>query len=251
MLRLDLHSFCSLLALAACSPADGGSASGTGSSGTTSTGGTSGTSSGTLVTTGAPSTGTGGGTDSGGTGGTSGGTSGATSGTTSSGSSSAGASTGDTGGVGACEPALGDYGDCATPLGFAFDGAECTARSGCDCAPDCDKFFAEASACALTCAAAGHCNADRIQAAGIAMKPVQQGSFCDELDVCLAEPALHATFEQIFGMLTCENAGFPCEQGQICHGLWQGELGPDAWLRACAASLVEGGGLLHCVVFGP
>jgi len=155
------------------------------------------------------------------------------------------------GGVGLCEPAIGDYGDCDAVLGVAFNGIECATISGCNCAPDCDKFFPDVAACALTCAEAGHCNPDRLEPAGILKEPVVMGTHCDEVDACLSEPSLKEILEQIFGMLTCEGMGFPCNEGNICHGLWAGPLEGDAWTHTCAATLVPGVGTLLCVVFGP
>ncbi len=177
-----------------------------------------------------------------------------TSGSSSIGSSSV-ADTGTSGtsggGVGVCEAALGDYGDCDAVLGVAFNGTECAAISGCDCAPDCDKFFPDVASCALTCAAAGHCNADRLEPAGILKEPVVEGIHCDEVDACVSEPFFKETLEQIFGMLTCEGMGAPCQAGTICHGLWAGTLEGEAWTKTCAATLVPGVGTLFCVVFGP
>jgi hypothetical protein len=159
--------------------------------------------------------------------------------------------TGDTGGPVGCEPATADYGDCATPLGWAFDGTECRPVSGCDCAPDCDKFFQNPAECALTCAAAGHCNEDRLDGAALAQEPVMQGHLCDEIDVCPDSPDLKTIFEEIFGMLICEGGGFPCQGGEKCTGIFQNMLGPEEWLKTCAASLVQGSGDVICVVFGP
>lgn len=179
-------------------------------------------------------------------------TTGETTAAASTGVSATSSSTGDTGGPSVCEAAEGDYGDCATPLGWAFDGTECAMVSGCDCAPDCDRFFADAAACALACAAAGHCNADRLHGAALAMDPVQQGQLCDEVDVCVPDDSYKSIYEQIFGMLTCEGQGFPCEgNAPGCTGLWQNMLGPEEWLKTCAATLVQGGGDVFCVVFGP
>lgn len=171
-----------------------------------------------------------------------------TGGTTDASGTSAGTSGG---GVGACEPALGDYGDCDAVLGVAFNGIECATISGCNCAPDCDKFFPDVASCALTCAEAGHCNPDRLEPAGILKEPVMMGTHCDEVDACLSEPFFKEILEQIFGMLTCEGMAFPCNEGNVCHGLWAGPLEGDAWTQTCAATLVPGVGTLLCVVFGP
>ncbi|HEY8376215.1 MAG TPA: hypothetical protein VIK91_06985 [Nannocystis sp.] len=144
----------------------------------------------------------------------------------------------------------GDYGNCAPPLGWAFDGVECTPRHGCDCAPDCDKFFPDAATCALTCAAAGHCNEDRVVAGGIAEDPIVPGQFCDGIYLCPGgDLQLAEILEQIFGMLTCDLGNYPCEVGSTCAGLWQGPLGDDEWLKVCAGSLVTD--KLWCVLFGP
>ncbi|MBZ5712552.1 hypothetical protein [Nannocystis pusilla] len=160
--------------------------------------------------------------------------------------------TDDTGVDPQCLPALGDYGVCATPLGWAFDGVECTMRSGCDCAPDCDNFFPTAVACATGCAAADRCNPDRFDAAGIAEPPVVQGAFCDGVYMCPADDLLKDAYQQIFGMLTCEPGGFPCsENGEHCAGLFAGTLGPDEWAKLCAASLLPASGPFFCTVFGP
>lgn len=158
---------------------------------------------------------------------------------------------GTTGGAPAsCGVLAPDHGDCDLALGVGFDGVECVARSGCDCAPDCDKFFPDMASCALACADAGHCNADRLHGAGLAKDPIEPGDLCDEIDVCPSDAAIADVFEQIFGMLTCEGNGKPCP-GQICTGLWQNMLGPDEWRKVCAASLVQGSGDLFCFVFGP
>ncbi|MCY1062445.1 hypothetical protein [Nannocystis sp. SCPEA4] len=161
--------------------------------------------------------------------------------------------TDDTSGVDPqCLPAVGDYGECAAVLGWAFDGVECTMRSGCDCAPDCDKFFPTAVACATSCAAADHCNPDRFDAAGIAEAPVTQGAFCDGVYMCPADDLLKDAYQQIFGMLTCEPGGFPCSQnGEHCAGLFAGNLGPEEWAKMCAASLLPASGPFFCTVFGP
>ena len=212
---------------------------------------------------------TGGGTGDSATGGTGGGTATSTTGTTGPGttgpasttdattapattgpSTTGGSTGGDTGGPVSCGVIAPDHGDCDLALGVGFDGVECAPRSGCDCAPDCDKFFPDMASCALACAAAGHCNEDRLHGAGLAKDPVEQGDLCDEIDVCPSDAALADVFEQIFGMLTCEGMGFPC-QGQVCHGLWQNMLGPEEWLKTCAASLVQSSGSIFCVVFGP
>lgn len=247
MSKLDFVTPALVLALA-CTPGEpGGTAGSTGGSTTAPTGSTTGVTGSTGTAT-APTSG-GSGTTSSGTGDTT--TAGATSSSTTAITGVSAGTTGDTGGPLACEVADGDYGPCASELGWAFDGTECRLISGCDCAPDCDNFFPDAAACALTCAAAGRCNEERIKAAGIAADPIQAGALCDEIDVCPDDPARQQIFEAIFGMLTCEGAGFPCEGGSKCTGLFQNMLGPDEWLKTCAASLVWQGGDVFCVVWGP
>lgn len=174
----------------------------------------------------------------------------ATTGTTAVTATTGAQTSGDTGGPATCGVANADYGDCDLALGVAFDGTECASRSGCDCAPDCDKFFPDMASCALACADAGHCNQPRIKAAGIAKDPIGPGDLCDEIDVCPTSADLELVFKQIFGMLSCE-PGMCQGGGQTCHGLWQNMLGPDEWKKTCAASLVQGSGDILCVVFGP
>jgi hypothetical protein len=43
------------------------------------------------------------------------------------------------------------YGWCDMLLGYGWDGANCVAISGCDCAPDCAHFFRSMSACIAAC----------------------------------------------------------------------------------------------------
>lgn len=254
MSRLGLATLLLAPALA-CGPADpGGSAGSTGDS-TAQTGGSTGTSASTGGATEPTSGGTGTGTSAGSTTGAPDTTSTAsTDGTSAStgvtpGTSSG--SSGDTGGPLSCGIADGDYGDCDAVLGAAFDGTECTVRSGCDCAPDCDKFFPDPASCALTCAAAGHCNEDRIKAAGIASDPIGPGDLCDEIDVCPDQNGTKPIFEKIFDMLSCQGGDYPCKGAETCTGLWQNMLGPDEWETTCAASLVENSGDIFCVVWGP
>jgi hypothetical protein len=150
-----------------------------------------------------------------------------------------------------CRPVVGDHGDCQTPLGWAFDGQECTARVGCDCAPDCDNFFPDPAACAQACAAAGRCDPGKIKAAGLADDPVQPGDHCDGLYTCPGDDEpLKSAYQQIFGMLSCEPGSFPCGP-EVCAGQWSGSLDPDAWQKLCAASLLPAADSLYCAVFGP
>lgn len=43
------------------------------------------------------------------------------------------------------------YGECGTPLGIAFDGAQCVPVSGCDCGADCGAFYSELAECQAAC----------------------------------------------------------------------------------------------------
>ncbi|PCC75425.1 hypothetical protein SAMN02745121_03849 [Nannocystis exedens] len=162
--------------------------------------------------------------------------------------------TDDTGAVDPqCAPATGDYGECAAIIGWAFDGTDCTLRSGCGCEPDCDKFFPTAEACALSCAAADHCNSDEFDGAGLAEPPIMPGMHCDGVYMCPGDDdGLKQAYQAIFGQLTCEPGDFPCsENGEHCMGLLAGTLGPDEWAKMCAASLLPGSGPFICTVFGP
>ncbi|MDC0720217.1 hypothetical protein [Nannocystis bainbridge] len=259
-------SFASVLAaLLACTPTEPGTTD-TGTASGTATSTTTGTTAGTTAPTGDLTTSTTGGTATGGmttapttststtsttsTATTEPATSTSTTSTTSPGT----ATTDDTGAVDPqCAPATGDYGDCEAVLGFAFDGTECTLRSGCGCGPDCDKFFPSASACALACAAADHCNPDEFDGAGLVKPPIQPGTHCDGVYVCPgADAELKQAYVDIFGLLTCEPGDFPCsENGEVCTGLLAGTLGPEEWAKLCAASLLPNSGPFICTVFGP
>ena len=160
--------------------------------------------------------------------------------------------TGDpsTGGATGCVDVTADYGPCEAILGYGFDGSSCRALSGCDCAPNCEHIAPDPVSCASACAAAGHCQEDKIKAAGIAMDPVQVGSFCDGLDGC-ADPGSEQFMwlEALFPGLQCEGE-FPCEQGPSCSLQFAGMITARQWTQLCAASLLPGAEL-YCVVFGP
>lgn len=175
---------------------------------------------------------------------------------TSSGSASGGTSSGSTGAsstgepVGGCVDVSGDYGPCDAVLGYGFDGTSCRAFSGCDCAPHCDDFAPDPVSCATSCAAAGECNDAAVHPAGINKEPPKIGSLCDEVDACTTDAARVPWLKQIFARASCEPAGYPCDQGQTCHVLWQGTLDAAQWAQICAASLLPGADL-QCVVWGP
>lgn len=178
-------------------------------------------------------------------------TTGATTGPGTTSDSTGVSSTGDgtTGGPVACVNVDADYGDCEAEIGIGFDGTTCRSFSGCDCAPNCDNFFPSMTACASSCAAAGECNEDAIDAVALAMDPVGPGSFCDEVDACAeADSALAMWLAELFPGVVCEQ-GFPCESNS-CHLQFQGEITAEQWTDLCAASLLPGAAL-SCVVFGP
>ena len=160
--------------------------------------------------------------------------------------------TGDpsTGGATGCVDVSADYGPCEAILGYGFDGTSCRAFSGCDCAPNCEHIAPDPVSCASACAAAGHCQEDKIKGAALAMDPVQVGSFCDEVDAC-ADPGSEQFMwlEALFPGLQCEGE-FPCEQGQSCHLQFSGMITARQWTQLCAASLLPGAEL-YCVIFGP
>lgn len=155
-----------------------------------------------------------------------------------------------TGGALDCVDVTADYGPCEAELGYGFDGTSCRLFSGCDCAPNCEHIKQDPVACASACAAAGHCQEDKIEGAALAMDPVGVGSFCDELDACADPGSEQFTWlEALFPGLLCEGA-FPCEQGQSCHLQFAGMIDARQWTQLCAASLLPGAEL-YCVVFGP
>lgn len=246
---MRLASLLAVLALA-CNPDGGGSSTGATSTSTSTSTSTAGSTGASATSTSAASTDPTSGASATATSGATSSTSSATTGTTAVTATTGAQTSGDTGGPATCGVANADYGDCDLALGVAFDGTECASRSGCDCAPDCDKFFPDMASCALACADAGHCNQPRIKAAGIAKDPIGPGDLCDEIDVCPTSADLELVFKQIFGMLSCE-PGMCQGGGKPCHGLWQNMLGPDEWKKTCAASLVQGSGDILCVVFGP
>lgn len=170
--------------------------------------------------------------------------------TTSPGTSSTSA-TGDTEDpVGACKPALGDYGDCDLALGWAFDGTSCASLSGCDCAPDCDLFFAGPVACASACAAAGECREDIVEAVALAQEPIGPGSLCDQVDACVVSPELKGWLMELFPGLNCEGSPLDCD-AETCQLQFQSVLTPEEWTQICAATLLPTIEKLGCVVFGP
>lgn len=78
-----------------------------------------------------------------------------------------------------CVPAVGDYGDCATALGWAPDGQLCRPVSGCGCGEDCDSFYQSETSCVEACV----CDKSKLVGGGIGGPPVLD-AYCDELTVC-------------------------------------------------------------------
>ncbi|MBL9102691.1 MAG: hypothetical protein JNL82_17225 [Myxococcales bacterium] len=209
----------------------GGTATATGTASTSSTGG---------PTTGAPATTTGEGPD----------TATAVGTTTLDSSGTAAGSETTAGPAGSCAAVGGEYGDCDAFLGYAFDGAACKGFSGCDCGPDCAHFFPGPVECAASCAAAGECREDIVEAKALAMAPIGPGSLCDEVDACVNSPELQAWLGELFPGLACEAGGF-CDSGDNCHLLFQNILSQEQWTQVCAATLLPGIEQILCVVFGP
>ncbi|MDC0670525.1 hypothetical protein [Nannocystis radixulma] len=150
-----------------------------------------------------------------------------------------------------CGVVDGDHGDCEQVLGWAFDGVECTKRSGCDCAPDCNKFFEEANLCARECAWAGRCNLDQIVGWGMIEGPVGIGQVCDDIRFCDL-PGLMAewSLEFIFPfMWYSENFPAPCTQGGGSINWYEGDpIDEDTWTGLCAASMLPGLGPAWCIL---
>lgn len=152
--------------------------------------------------------------------------------------------------AGSCAAVGGEYGDCDAFLGYAFDGATCKGFSGCDCGPDCAHFFPGPVECAASCAAAGECREDIVEAKALAMAPIGPGSLCDQVDACVNSPELQTWLGELFPGLACEAGGF-CDSGDNCHLLFQNVLSQEQWTQICAATLLPGVEQILCVVFGP
>ena len=161
-------------------------------------------------------------------------------------SSTGGATTGGAGEF--CEDLSGvDFGDCATPLGWAFDGEACVLISGCGCDEGCGAIFDDPAACATSCAAAGECNEELFQGAGIFKGPYGVGDFCDQIDVCGDQSE---SLPELLGA-SCEGEGYPCEGTSKCTLYWMGELTEEQYADLCAASLLPDVSLIACVIWGP
>jgi len=143
-----------------------------------------------------------------------------------------------------------DFGDCATPLGWIFDGEACVPLSGCDCGANCDAVFLEPSECADACAAIGECRKDLLLGKGIIEGPYGLGDFCDSFSICgdtsMSVPDLLPSAQCI------EDGNYPCN-GELSCSVDSTEpmLTEDQLEKLCAASLLPGVNLVACVVLGP
>jgi len=156
---------------------------------------------------------------------------------------------GDGGGGGTaplvCGEASGDYGVCATELGWAFDGDDCAARTGCDCAPDCDVFHASLDDCIAACDA--YCDDAAFVGGGIASDGWGEGDFCDSVTACVPSEAM-STAQGLFADITCEGgAGCP----NFCTLYDGGTITAEQLDALCSATLIEGLGDVTCLVLGP
>ncbi|MEZ4380030.1 MAG: hypothetical protein R3A79_01690 [Nannocystaceae bacterium] len=159
------------------------------------------------------------------------------------------AGTTTTGGGEVCEDLSGvDFGACATPLGWAFDGEACVLISGCGCDEGCDAIFADAAACAATCAAAGECRDELFQGAGIFEGPFGVGDFCDEIDVCGESSG---ALPELLGATCDDRGGYPCDGASRCAVDSPRAVTPAQYADLCAASLLPDVSLIACVVWGP
>ncbi len=141
-----------------------------------------------------------------------------------------------------------DFGDCATPLGWIFDGDGCVALDGCDCGPHCNAIFASASECGNSCAAAGECRSDLFIGKGLARgAPFGVGTGCDEVDIC-GGPSVAIT--EILPNANCgDRPYYPCEGVHCSLGPLHHPYTEEEFEKLCAASLLPGVDLVACVLF--
>lgn len=164
------------------------------------------------------------------------------------GSADGGGGAGGGGGQGTCDVADGDYGDCDLALGWAFDGEDCLAMSGCDCAPDCAAFSSDLASCVAACD--GYCDEDAFVGEGIAANGWGEGDFCDEIFLCLKSDTATAVGAYLPG-LDC-SGGTICGNGQIRCTYAMGVTVSAAQLdQLCAATLIEDVDEIFCGVVGP
>lgn len=161
----------------------------------------------------------------------------------------AGASTAVTGGGGTCGSTVADYGDCALPLGWVFDGSACVAKSGCGCEPDCEAFHEDVLGCIDLCP--GVCDASAFLGAGLVGDGWGEGEYCDELYACM-DPSDAALVGDLVGAsLTC-SVGGSCPQGEERCVLTQGvNVSAELMADLCRATRVASLSSWRCVVLGP
>jgi hypothetical protein len=144
----------------------------------------------------------------------------------------------------------GDYGDCATPIGWGYNGSECVSFSGCSCAPNCGQFFKDAFSCASTCGAAGKCDTTAMHALYLAEDPFKEGNHCDGVYLCAPDsdkPALASLFPD----MKCDGQPGSCPTGGTCDVYYNGAVTAEKWDALCVASLLPEVDDITCVVYGP
>jgi hypothetical protein len=127
-------------------------------------------------------------------------------------------------------------------------GQRCRPLGGCGCAPDCEAIFPSAVDCALVCSAQGQCNQDVLVGRGL-VQQTAQGSWCDNLDVCL-DNASELDGESWFGApVSCD--GTERCSGSLTYPLARSTLIDAAlWQRICATSLLPIT-RVECWLYGP
>ncbi|MEZ4446867.1 MAG: hypothetical protein R3B72_47750 [Polyangiaceae bacterium] len=155
---------------------------------------------------------------------------------------------GGQGGGTVCQAALGDYGDCDLALGWAFDGQDCVAISGCDCGMDCSAFEQDLQSCIGACP--DYCDSTAFLGEGIGGDGWGEGAFCDELYTCVKSDVV-PNLELVLGTsLSCET-GVICPVGEErCLLQSSVTVSPSLYSGLCATTLVEDLGAWYCLVLG-
>src|SRR5690606_18282885 len=136
------------------------------------------------------------------------------------------------------------YGECATPLGFAFTGTDCEPVSGCGCMPNCDQFYDYQAQCRGDCLG---CDTAKLAGAGSGTPP-EPGGFCDVLEACV-DVAWHRDIEGMVADVDCQTApSLGCPNGHRCV---LEPNGTDRYQDVCRLSRFEGVTNVVCTVFGP
>ena len=180
--------------------------------------------------------------------------SGGSAGTASTGGAAGGAGTPATGGIAGgagevtCLAVTDGFGDCASVVGWAFDGTGCVLWSGCGCEPYCDRVFPTAAQCVSTCAEAGECNTAALAPAGIAGE-FTPGAYCDEVVAC-ASWFIESDLDRVLPLSSACESTSQCPVTMTCPAQVSGTLDAAAWSTVCAASLLPGVNLT-CWVWGP